>query len=84
MSSYRLRMQLYVILETYLKELSGYNFSVNMINHLSAYFYNMASSDAIYQEDVLYFLKNCNSKVANQIYKKLYSIYKRGELDLHE
>lgn len=84
MSTYRLRIQLYVILETYLKELSNYNFSVKMINHISAYFYNMASDDVAYQEDVLYFLSNCNSRAANQIYKKLYGVYKRGELELHE
>ncbi len=84
MSTYRLRIQLYIILETYLKEVSNYNFSVNMINHISAYFYNMASDDLAYQEDILHFLRNCNSRAANQIYRKLYSVYKRGELELHE
>lgn len=84
MSIYHLRKQLYVILQTYLKELSNYDFSEDVINHISAYFYNMVSNDKAYQKDILFFLKNCESKAANHIYKKLYSIYSREGLDLHE
>lgn len=84
MPIYRLRRQLYIILETYLKELSGYDYSAGIINHISAYFYIMASDDRGYQQDILLFLQNCKNKVASQIYKKLYNIYIRGELDLHE
>lgn len=80
MSIYRLRKQLYVILKAYLKELSGYDCSVEIINHICAFFFNMAISDRAYQQDILEFLKNCKNKVARQIYDKLYHTYeKEGE-----
>lgn len=85
MSVYRLRNQLYVVLKAYLKELSGYNFSEKVINHICAYFYNMALSDDVYQQDVLDFLKNCKNKAATRIYDKLYHTYeKKGELRHYE
>ncbi|MBD5554507.1 MAG: hypothetical protein HDQ95_03945 [Roseburia sp.] len=80
MSVYRLRKQLYAILEAYMKELSNYNFSEKAINHISAYFYNMASVDTVYQQDVWFFLKRCQNKVAEQICDRLYSVYKRRDL----
>lgn len=85
MSVYHMRKQLYAILGAYLKELSRYNCSIEIINHVSAYFYNIALSSPAYQQDTLYFLKNCNNKAARQIYDRLCHIYeKEGELYLHE
>lgn len=81
MSVYRLRKQLYAILRAYLKELSGYDFSEKVINYICAYFYNMASSDEAYQQDVLEYLKMCRNRAARQIYDKLCHTYeKKGEL----
>ena len=79
MSDYHLRKQLYVILETYLKELSGYDFSVNVVNHIAAYFYNMTLSGLNYQKDVLYFLRNCENRASKQIYNRLYKAYEKEE-----
>ena len=80
MSTFRLRRQLYVILEVYLKEISAYHFSDNMVNHVAAYFYNMASGDAAYAQDTLFFLSRCGGAVAQQIYMKLQNTYKREGL----
>ncbi|MEH2957586.1 hypothetical protein [Candidatus Merdisoma sp. JLR.KK006] len=75
MSEYYLRKQLYILLEAYLKEISSYTCSEDVLNHISAYFYNMALSDLEYQQDVLSFLKNCQNSVSEQIYKRLYIAY---------
>lgn len=76
MSVYRLRKQLYIILEAYLKELSLYHFSERMVNHITAYFYLMASDDMSYLRDILFFLYKCDCIVSNQIYMKLQNIYR--------
>lgn len=83
MSVYQLRRQLYIILEAYLMELSLYHFSERMVNHITAYFYLMASSDVSYPQDILFFLYKCDCTVSNQIYMKLQNIYKREGLCLH-
>lgn len=83
MSVYRLRKQLYIILEAYLNELSLYHFSERMVNHITAYFYLMASGDMSYPRDILFFLYKCDCIVSNQIYMKLQNMYKREGLYLH-
>lgn len=75
MSVYHLRKHLFAILDAYLKEISNYNFPVNVVSHISAYFYNMALPGSEYQQDIMDFLKNCQNKVAQQIYNRLYQIY---------
>lgn len=84
MSVYRLRKQMYAILKAYMEEISGYKFSMNTINYISAYFYNMASSDLTYRQDVLHFLRNCENKAAMRIYERLCQTYDKKELNLHE
>lgn len=85
MTDYYLRKQLYLILEAYLEELSNDTYSETTLKHLDAYFYNMASVMPEYLEDIQYFLRKCQNKVAKQIYQCLCQIYKkRGELSLHE
>lgn len=80
MSVYRFRRQLYAILKAYLKEISYYDFSLKLINHISAYFYNMGNGDFVYRQDIMEFLKNCHNKAAEQIYTRLCSTYdKKGE-----
>lgn len=74
MSVYYLRKQLYVILGAYLNELSSYNFSENVIEHICAFFYNMILSNSLYKQDVLYFLKNCKNKMAKRVFMRLYYI----------
>ncbi len=75
MSVYHLRKQLYVILDAYLKELSNYQFHEKVIKHISAYFFNMASTGQGYQKDCMNFLKQCRNKVATQIYNQLSYLY---------
>ena len=74
MSIYYLRKQLYAILGAYLHELSSYNFSQNVIEHISAFFYNIIFSSPLYKQDVLYFLTNCKNKAAKQVFMRLYYI----------
>lgn len=77
MSVYSLRKQLYAIVEAYLKELSGYDFSTNVINHIAAYFYNLGSSDIAYQQDIISLLRNSKNKAGRQIYDRLYQAYEK-------
>ncbi len=82
MSFYNLRKQLYAILKAYMREISGYEYSMNIVEHIAAYFYNMVSSNISYQQDVLYFLEKCNYKVANQVYRRLQQEYDKKELTI--
>lgn len=77
MSTYQLRKQLYIILEAYIKELSNYQFSTSVINHLAGYFYSMFINCIEYQQDVLTFLRRCQCKVAQQIYERLSHLFKQ-------
>ncbi len=83
---YRLRKQIYVIMEAYLKEISSYSLSINVINHISAYFYNMALAGTEYKQDVIAFLKNCHNKAAKQIYDRWNRTYDKSNKGgvLHE
>ncbi len=76
MLTYHLRKQLYAILRAYLEELSGYEFSADMINHIAAYFYNMAFEPS-YLKDVLFFLQGCKNEAARQVYQRLYETYEK-------
>lgn len=71
MSEYNLRKQLYAVLKAYLNEISGYEFSSNIVIHISAFFYNMTLAGRRYQADILQFLKGCNNKMSEQIYIRL-------------
>ena len=71
MSVYHLRKQLYVILKTYLKELSVYEYSERVLNHMCAYFYVMTLSGENYRQEILEILKKSNNRISAQIYQRL-------------
>lgn len=75
MNVYKLRQMLYNILSEYIKEVSNYDLSVQVVNHISAYFYNMALSNFELRQDLLFFLKKCEGDLAKQIYEILYKVY---------
>lgn len=70
-----LRKQLYAILRAYLEELSRYQCTPALFDHLCAYFYNMAQSAPEYWPDILQFLNRCKGKLPQQIYERLYPLY---------
>lgn len=69
MFEYNLRKKLYSILQAYLKELSYYDYSKKLINHISAFFYTLSLSGKHYKTDILLFLQQCDNKAAAQVYK---------------
>lgn len=71
MSQYHVRRQLYFILKAYLKELSCYHVSERIMNHISAFFFNMMLYDTGNGDDVFFFLNSCQNKASAQIYKTL-------------
>lgn len=75
MFRYYLRKQLYVILEAYIKEVSQYRYSTDMINHIAAYFYILAGTEKGNQQGVMDFLCHCGGTMAQQIYDRLLRKY---------
>lgn len=75
MSHTILRRQLYSILQAYMKELSHYQYSQLLFDHLCAFFYNMARSVPDYWPDILQFLEYCKGKLPQQIYERLRPMY---------
>ena len=71
-----LRKQLYAILRAYMKELSYYQHTQQLVDHLCAYYYNMAQSAPDYWLDILQFLDNCQEKLSKQICGRLRSLYR--------
>lgn len=67
MTEYRFRKQIYAILKAYLKEVSQYNYSDKLINHIAAYVYNLSLAGQEYKEDLMDFLKGCHCKASKQI-----------------
>ena len=73
LSQVNLRRQLLVILSAYMKELSHYQYDAVLLNHLSAFFYNMVRSNPDYWSEILQFLYDCSGKLPRQIYDCLCS-----------
>lgn len=84
MGTYPLRRRLYIILQAYLKELSAYRVPVKVEKHISAYFYNLASSNPRYWSDILYLLTNCKNPIATKIISNLQYLRKKESLVSHE
>lgn len=75
MTRYDLYQQLCCILQAYLEEISGYNVSSGILNHLTAFFYILTKDAAYYRRDILLFLSELKGCVAKKIYDKLIKIY---------
>lgn len=71
MPVYWLRKRLYFILAHYLREISKYQVSNQLLNHLAAYFQNIMLSSPHFRQDVMDFLKNSGSGAAARIYDLL-------------
>lgn len=79
MTQYNLRCRLYLILRVYIEEIANYDTLPSTVRRITAYFYCLAENDGDYQRDILFFLRECNGNVAENVYHMLAEIYKRGE-----
>lgn len=75
MKRYALYRQLCWILQAYLEEISGYDVSLETLNHITAFFYILARDEYDYQRDILYFLSELKGRVAKIIHNNLIRIY---------
>lgn len=71
LSERALRKWLFRVLELYVKEVSDYQVSEQLVKHTAAYFYNMAQSAPVYREDILALLRGCSCGMASRILKLL-------------
>lgn len=67
LSSYDLRKFLFLILESYMKEISKYNVPMKIINSLKAFFMIIMETNNHFSEDVLLFLKKCNCSITKKL-----------------
>lgn len=74
MTTYRLRKQMYAILQAYLKELSRYEFSEKTVRHMAAFCCNLYSKDREYKEDLEDVLFECHNSAARQVMQLLKNI----------
>ena len=56
MNVYELRKQLYAILRAYLKEISTYEVSSNIMRHIAGFFFNIIEMNPDFEEDIRDFL----------------------------
>ena len=78
MMRYDLYRQLCWILQAYIEEISGYEVSSGILNHLTAFFYVLTGDEYDYQRDVLLFLSELQGNIAPKIYSKLIKLYKNN------
>ncbi len=67
MANYNLRRQIYLILQTYLKELSLYNYDIKTIKHIAAFCKNLSWNDEGYIDEIKELLSNLNKRAANDV-----------------
>lgn len=71
MSLYALRQQLFWILRAYMKEISHYYYSKELLDHLAAYFYTLMQYAPDYRRDVLQFLDGLDNSLADRLQELL-------------
>ena len=67
MVDYRLRKQIYSLLQVYIKELSRYDYTPKLIRQIAAFCHALSRGDSIYETDIKEVIKKCPSKIANEI-----------------
>lgn len=67
MADYRLRKQIYFILQAYIKELSRYDYTPSLIKHIAAFCHALSRGESIYEKDIIETIKRCPKKIANEI-----------------
>lgn len=67
LSRYDTRQLLFIILELYIREISGYNVEKKTINHIKAFFQLIAESNPRFRDDIALFLKKCDCKLSKEL-----------------
>ncbi len=67
LSLYDMRRHLFRTLQSYLKEISGYDIEKKIIDHLKAFFKLLAGKSPRFRDDIALLLENCNCNLAKEI-----------------
>lgn len=67
MLRYDTRQLLFIMLESYIREISEYNVEKKTINHIKAFFQRIAESNPRFRDDVGLFLKQCDCRLAKEL-----------------
>ena len=66
---YDARKCLFLLLESYLKEISKYDITKKTLNGLKAFFQLTYENNPRFQRDIILFLRKCNCRLADEIKK---------------
>lgn len=66
-SRYDTRQLLFIILESYIREISGYNVEKKTINRIKAFFQLIAENNMHFRDDIALFLKKCTCRLAKEL-----------------
>lgn len=72
-NNYRLRQQLFSILNVYLRELSRYDFTNSLVNRIAAFFYFLMLENKDFQSDLEDVIVQSSNKISKQIMKIIYT-----------
>lgn len=73
MNVYELRKQLYAILRAYLKEISTYEVSSNIMRHIAGFFFNIIEMNPDFKEDIWDFLMERYNKTTLTVSKLIFN-----------
>lgn len=65
------REWLFTVLSLYIREISLYSVSEQLIRHIAAYFINLTRSAPLYKKDILFMLRECRCSASDKILKLL-------------
>lgn len=69
MMKYNTRQFLFMLLDTYMREISEYSVDIKTINRLKAFFKLLSEHVSYFREDNVLFLKKCDCNVGKQLYE---------------
>lgn len=80
MAKNSLQKQLFSILKAYIKEITDYKYSEKVVLYLTAYFCNMSAGKKENVKEIIYFLKECECKLAKEIYMCFQNVYQKRKV----
>lgn len=80
MTKNSLQKQLFSILKAYIKEITEYKYSEKVVSYLTAYFCNMSAGKKENVKEIIYFLKECECKLAKEIYICFQNAYQKRKV----
>lgn len=71
LAQYDTRQLFFITLESYIREISGYNVDKKIVNRIKAFFQLIAGVNPRFHNDIILFLKKCDCSLSKEIYEYL-------------